>query len=117
MLNDGTKSYQHYGDGRTQETASCLKDFRNKPYPVKVRMSFVRNILEVWLHDGTSISADNYELCAKVSNIPELGRIPNNFYLGVSAATGGLSDDHDVTSFLTTVVVPLEEKAAKVRRR
>lgn len=114
VLNDGTKSYEHYSDGKSQESSSCLRDFRNKPYPVKIRMSYVRKVLEVWVHDGTSLSADDYELCLKLEGVPDLAVIPKDFYLGVTAATGGLSDDHDVTSFLTTSVIPLEEKVANV---
>lgn len=34
-------------DGATQETGSCVKDFRNKPNPVKLRIIYLRGILEV----------------------------------------------------------------------
>ena len=115
MLNDGTKTYEHYGDGKSQESASCLKDFRNKPYPVKIRMSYIRGILEVWVHEGTSLSEEDYDHCLKLEGVPELAYIPKDVYFGVTAATGGLSDDHDVMSFLTTSVILLEEKAADVR--
>ncbi len=66
------------------------------------------------MHDGTSLSADDYELCLKLEGVPALAVIPKDFYLGVTAATGGLSDDHDVMSFLTTSVIPLEEKVMTV---
>ena len=67
------------------------------------------------MHDGVTIMEDAYELCTKVENVPELSFIPKEMYFGVSAATGGLSDDHDVNAFLTYSVVTREEVATKVR--
>ena len=57
---------------------------------------------------------DDYELCIKVENDARLNYIPKEFFLGLSAATGGLSDDHDVDQFLTYSVQTSEEKAIKV---
>lgn len=67
------------------------------------------------MHDGMSIADDDYELCTRVENDEKLRFIPKEMYFGVSGATGGLSDDHDVGSFLTSSVQTLEEKAAEVR--
>lgn len=64
-----------------------------------------------------SISEDDYELCAKLENIPELGWIPSSGYFGVTAATGGLSDDHDALSFITHSLVPLEDRKEEVGDR
>lgn len=66
------------------------------------------------MHEGVSISEDDYEPCAKLEKIPELGWIPSSGYFGVTAATGGLSDDHDVLSFITHSLVPLEERKEEV---
>lgn len=41
---------------------------------------------------------DEYELCLRSENV----YLPPVGYFGVSAATGGLADDHDVYHFLTT---------------
>ena len=60
------------------------------------------------------MSENEYELCAKLDNIPELGWMPLSGYFGVTAATGGLSDDHDVLSFVTHSLVPLEERKEEV---
>jgi mannose-binding lectin 1 len=38
-----------------------------------------------------------YEICTRIDNI----NLPSSGYFGVSAATGGLADDHDVLSFIT----------------
>lgn len=53
---------------------------------------------------------DDYELCAKIDSTA----IPTEGYLGVSAATGGLSDDHDVLKFITHSIIPSEEKTEEV---
>ena len=51
------------------------------------------------LHDNSGFTPDknDYEFCAKVENMV----IPTQGHFGISAATGGLADDHDVLSFLT----------------
>lgn len=114
VLNDGSQVYEHHSDGQRQEKASCLKEFRNRPYPVKLRIIYLRGVLEVWVHEGVSISTDDYELCAKLEKIPELSWIPSSGFFGVTAATGGLSDDHDALSFLTHSMVPLEDRKEEI---
>ena len=42
MVNDGTKAYDHQKDGSTQQLAGCLRDFRNKPFPVRAKIEFYR---------------------------------------------------------------------------
>ena len=61
-----------------------------------------------------SLSEDDYELCAKLEKIPELSWMPSSGYFGVTAATGGLSDDHDVLSFIAHTLEPLEERKEEV---
>lgn len=41
---------------------------------------------------------DEYELCLRAEGV----HLPEHGYFGISAATGGLADDHDVYHFLTT---------------
>lgn len=43
-------------------------------------------------------SEKDYEVCFRAENV----QLPKNGYFGLSAATGGLADDHDVIHFLTT---------------
>ena len=47
VLNDGTKKFHHQTDGRDQQIAGCLKDFRNKPFPVKAKLEYVKNVITV----------------------------------------------------------------------
>ncbi|CAB03169.1 L-type lectin-like domain-containing protein [Caenorhabditis elegans] len=94
MLNDGTRSYDHHTDGSQQILSSCQRDFRNKPYPVRIRIEYLKNVLTVHIDDGMQ-PTPRYELCMRAENI----FLPRNGYFGVSAATGGLADDHDVLDF------------------
>ena len=49
VLNDGVRLYEHHSDGIRQESGSCLKEFRNRPYPFKMKISYLRGVLEVSL--------------------------------------------------------------------
>merc|ERR1719249_642581 len=95
MTNDGTQAYDHQKDGMTQQLAGCLRDFRNKPFPVKAKIQYYMNTLTVHFHNGMSNTDKDFELCMRAENVI----LPKNGYFGVSAATGGLADDHDVNKF------------------
>lgn len=97
MFNDGTKSYDHNSDGINQQIQGCLRDFRNKPFPVRAKIEYYHNVLTVMFHSGNTNNEDDYELCFRAENV----YLPKYGYFGISAATGGLADDHDVLKFLT----------------
>lgn len=101
MVNDGTKEFDHSNDGVNQMLSGCVKDFRNKPYPTKARIEYYKNTLTVLFHNGMS-NNDDYDICLRAENLV----LPKTGYFGVSAATGGLADDHDVLHFLTTSLYP-----------
>lgn len=97
MVNDGTRVYDHNTDGSNQQLASCVRDFRNRPFPVKAKIEYNQRTLTVMIHNGLTTNKDDFELCARVEDV----ELPAEGYFGVSAATGGLADDHDVFSFIT----------------
>ncbi|XP_071867875.1 lectin, mannose binding protein ergic53 [Bombus fervidus] len=97
VLNDGTESFDHTNDGTTQLSAGCLRDFRNKPFATRAKIEYYENILTVLFHNGMTNNEQDYEICFRVENVV----LPKGGYFGVSAATGGLADDHDVSHFLT----------------
>ncbi|XP_062867755.1 protein ERGIC-53 isoform X2 [Trichomycterus rosablanca] len=94
--NNGKLVYDHQNDGSTQALGTCLRDFRNKPYPIRAKISYYKQTLTVLINNGFTPEKEDYEFCTKVENMV----IPSNGYFGISAATGGLADDHDVLSFL-----------------
>ncbi|CAB3237400.1 unnamed protein product [Arctia plantaginis] len=98
MLNDGTKVFDHKSDGTTQLLSGCLRDFRNKPFPTRARVEYYMNTLTVYFHNGMTSNEADYELCFRAENV----QLPRGGFFGVSAATGGLADDHDVIHLLTT---------------
>ncbi|XP_046420528.1 protein ERGIC-53 [Neodiprion fabricii] len=98
VLNDGTKQFDHANDGTTQLLAGCLRDFRNKPFPTRAKIEYYQNTLTVLFHNGMTNNDQDFEMCLRAENV----QLPKNGYFGVSAATGGLADDHDVLHFLTT---------------
>ncbi|KAI7795695.1 protein ERGIC-53 [Triplophysa rosa] len=94
--NNGKLAYDHQNDGSTQSLGTCLRDFRNKPYPVRAKIIYYKQTLSVFINNGFTPDKEDYEFCTKVENMI----IPESGYFGISAATGGLADDHDVLSFL-----------------
>ncbi|XP_078056144.1 protein ERGIC-53-like [Mustelus asterias] len=94
--NDGQLTYDHANDGGSQVLGSCFRDYRNTYHPVGARIRYHHKILQVHLNMGVTDFDDNYELCTEVRDM----NLPLSGYFGVSAATGGVADDHDILSFL-----------------
>lgn len=91
-----------YSDGTTQLLSGCLRDFRNKPFPTRARIEYYQNTLTVLFNNGMTQNPNEYEMCLRAESV----YLPKTGYFGVSAATGGLADDHDVYHFLTTSLHP-----------
>ncbi|KAL9904968.1 protein ERGIC-53 [Glossina fuscipes] len=111
VLNDGTKQFDHQNDGTTQLLSGCLRDFRNKPYPTRARIEYYNNVLTVLFHNGMTNNNEDYEMCLRADGV----QLPKNGYFGLSAATGGLADDHDVFHFLTTSLHPPSQVPSDVK--
>jgi mannose-binding lectin 1 len=47
MINDGTKLYDHQHDGSSQIQGSCIRDFRNKPLPIQLKIEYINQALSV----------------------------------------------------------------------
>ncbi|XP_076979893.1 protein ERGIC-53-like [Tamandua tetradactyla] len=96
LASDGLAPDESLGDTANQVLGSCHRDFRNRPYPVRVRITYWGQRLRVSLNSGFTPS-DREEVCVDVG---PLLLAPGGFF-GISAATSTLADDHDVLSFLT----------------
>ncbi|XP_041355326.1 protein ERGIC-53-like [Gigantopelta aegis] len=110
VVNDGTQSFDHTNDGVTQQLGGCLRDFRNKPFPIRLRVTYYKQALEVYINNGLNQNKDDFELCMRAENII----LSKTGYFGVSAATGALADDHDVQAFITHSLLPPGEKGAEM---
>ncbi|CAF1354829.1 unnamed protein product [Adineta steineri] len=97
MINDGTKAYDHQHDGSSQIQGSCIRDFRNKPLPIRLKIEYINQALTIYINNGISQDDNAFEFCTRIDR----AQLPQSGYLGVTAATGGLADDHDVLEFLT----------------
>ncbi|XP_011258114.1 protein ERGIC-53 [Camponotus floridanus] len=102
IVNDGTKIFDHANDGSTQQLAGCLRDFRNKPFATRARIEYYKNTLTLMFHNGMTNNDQDYEMCFRFDNVV----LPKNGFFGISAATGGLADDHDILHFLTLSLYP-----------
>ena len=103
VVNDGTISYDHAQDGGKQVLAGCQFDFRNKPFPTRLRIRYYQKELTVWFSGGLT-QEPQFDICLTHKGID----VPGEKFLGVSAATGGLADDHDILSYLTHSLFPVE---------
>ncbi|XP_064123342.1 protein ERGIC-53-like [Loxodonta africana] len=96
LASDGHTTYEPLGDGASRVLGSCHRDFRNRPYPFRARITYWGQRLRVSLNSGLTPS-DPDVVCVDVG---PLLLAPGGFF-GISAATSTLADDHDVLSFLT----------------
>lgn len=90
MVSNGSVAYDHDRDGTLTEADGCSSNFRNKPYTTAI-ISYVANKLSVVLKYPNQNDPVN---CIAVENV----RLPVGYYFGLSAATGDLSDAHDIYS-------------------
>ncbi|GFN88970.1 ergic-53 like protein [Plakobranchus ocellatus] len=97
VVNNGQVSYDHQSDGSNQHIGGCLRDFRNKPFPVRIKIEYYNNMLTVRVNNGLTNNANDFEICFTAMNVV----LPASGYVGISAATGGLADDHDALYLLT----------------
>ncbi|ELR10923.1 Legumelike lectin family protein [Acanthamoeba castellanii str. Neff] len=87
--NDGQR-YDPFDDGRRGEKASCSN--LNRETRSKMRVIYRDGVIQVETDDG----AGHWVPC-----ITHHESLPKGYYFGLSAATGHLTDNHDVFSFIT----------------
>uniref|UniRef100_A0A0K0FWU8 L-type lectin-like domain-containing protein n=1 Tax=Strongyloides venezuelensis TaxID=75913 RepID=A0A0K0FWU8_STRVS len=95
MVNNGQLHYDHDRDGtHTQlggEETGCSAFFRNKEFDTHLLVRYVGDVLSVY----TDVEGEGtWQKCFSVNGV----HLPTGYYFGVSAATGDLSDNHDIIS-------------------
>ncbi|KAF7629283.1 L-type lectin-like domain-containing protein [Meloidogyne graminicola] len=108
MISNGTLHYDHDKDGtHTQlggEESGCEARFRNKEHYTLILIRYVGDTLSIF----TDISNEGiWKKCLRVDGVI----LPTNFYFGISAATGDLTDTHDLLS-----VRMFEQEYARVEK-
>eukprot|EP00123_Amoebidium_parasiticum_P012073 comp21093_c0_seq1/m.28470 comp21093_c0_seq1/g.28470 ORF comp21093_c0_seq1/g.28470 comp21093_c0_seq1/m.28470 type:complete len:458 (-) comp21093_c0_seq1:387-1760(-) len=102
IINDGTQGYHHNNDGADQTLGSCQAPVRNSLAPVQLLVTYKDTKLEV-KYDTTR--TNSYTTCFTATNV----HLPPGYFFGVTAATGGLADDHDLIKFETFNLAPSRE--------
>lgn len=92
MLGDGTKPYDKHSDGKDNELFGCsARGIRAASVPTKAKLTyFQEKSLKLELQYKAE---DQWETCFETTDPPA---IPSVAYLGFSAETGELSDNHDI---------------------
>lgn len=97
MVGDGTKVYDKANDGKDNEFMGCsARGIRGASIPTKAKLTYFQDkSLKLELQYK---SEDKWELCFETNEPPT---IPSVAYLGFSAETGELSDNHDIIMVAT----------------
>ncbi|KRX55165.1 Protein RRP5 -like protein [Trichinella sp. T9] len=95
MVNNGSLRYDHDRDGtHTQlggHDSGCTAKFRNKEFPTRILIRYVGDTLSVYTDIlGKAV----WDLCFAVDRVS----LPKRYFFGMTAATGDLSDAHDIIS-------------------
>jgi mannose-binding lectin 2 len=91
MVNNGSFHYDHDRDGTHTELAGCEAHFRQSKHETFVAIRYEKDRLTV----SIDIDGENkWKSCFNVDGV----RLPTGYYFGMSAATGELSDNHDIIS-------------------
>lgn len=94
MFGDGETIYDKNNDGKAGELAGCsARGIRHANIPTKMKVTYFQDKqLKLELQYKKE---EEWQLCFDVEKPPA---IPNIAYLGFSAETGELSDNHDIIS-------------------
>lgn len=94
MVNNGSMHYDHDRDGTHTQLAGCTCKLRNLNHDTHIAIRYENQVLTV------STDIDNkaaWKECLRVAGV----KLPTGYYFGLSAATGDLSDNHDIIGIRT----------------
>jgi len=91
MINNGSVHYDHDRDGTHTMIGGCEVKFRNFAHDTYLNIRYENDVLTV-THDLDNKRA--WAPCFQVEGV----KLPTGYYFGASAATGDLSDAHDIVS-------------------
>jgi len=91
MINNGSLGYDHDRDGTHTMIGGCEVKFRNYEHDTYLSIKYENDELTVY-HDLDDKGSFNQ--CFSVKGV----KLPTGYFLGASAATGDLSDNHDIVS-------------------
>lgn len=88
MLGDGHTSYDHNGDNAATELAGCSINFRRRDVPTKARMTYLAG-------KGFQLSLQTDKEGQWTTCFIKDIQLPPAPYIGFSAATGEVTDNHE----------------------
>lgn len=94
MVSNGTLRYDHDQDGTQTQLAGCEAQLRNKDYDTFLLIRYENKKLTV------KVDVDDkrgWRPCFEVEGV----HLPTGYFLGISAATGDLVDNHDIIGVKT----------------
>ncbi|KAK5174531.1 uncharacterized protein LTR77_001611 [Saxophila tyrrhenica] len=96
MVGDGQTSYDQANDGKANELAGCsARGIRNADQETRARITYFQD--KMLTVDLMYKKEGEWTRCFEVPNV----KLPSVTYLGFSAETGELSDNHDIISVQT----------------
>ncbi|KAF8678963.1 Legume-like lectin family, partial [Rhizoctonia solani] len=99
MLGDGKTVYDVGNDGASNELAACSANVRKTDIATKLKLTYFKDeYLNVQLHYK---GWDEWTECFTVYDVS----LPNTPYLGFTAHTGDISDNHDIISVSTSSAI------------
>ena len=94
MINNGTSHYDHDQDGQATIAAGCSSPFRARETETSLAIRYQNERLTV---STDTDGMNTWTECFTIDNV----LLPTKYYFGFSAATGELSDNHDIISVHT----------------
>lgn len=106
MVNNGTLHYDHEQDGIHSELAGCDCKFRGLEHEARILVQYFHEELTIKTDiENSGIWRD----CVSVKGV----YLPTHYYFGITAATGDLSDNHDILSIKTRILSPTSYEPPK----
>ncbi|KDN48177.1 concanavalin A-like lectin/glucanase [Tilletiaria anomala UBC 951] len=106
---NGIDAYVTAQDGANLEVGGCSVDIRRAAVATKAKLTYVKSAyLELQLQYN---DWDEWETCFNLENIA----IPEHPFLGFTALTGDVSDNHDIISVETHTIVAKPKTSPQMR--
>ncbi|GJJ78618.1 hypothetical protein EMPS_10977 [Entomortierella parvispora] len=100
MMGDGRTKYDNDNDGSNNKLGGCESNFRGRTETTKGRLTYSRDTSSLNLKIQTQFW-DQWDDCFTLQDI----KLPELPYLGFTAHTGEVHDNHDIVSVTTSTMV------------